>query len=163
MKETDQFHDPAALTLGKELLHLVQMWKWKEKSVHPAHIQWNNWPMMKKNLITNSMEHILPEKPTGLQLVWEFPTFHRNWRSITVFVRAHHLPLFLTSTYQDVTTMIYRDCVTFGDSAVTIMTRLWAGWPRSHVLDSERPNGFVSSPKHPNQLCPPHSSFPFNE
>jgi len=24
------------------------------------------------------MEQILPEKPTGLQLVWEFPIFHRK-------------------------------------------------------------------------------------
>jgi len=62
-----------------------------------------------------------------------------------------------------VTSMIYRYCVTFGDGAVTIMSRLWAGWPRSHVFDSHRPTGFVSSPKHSKQLCPPPSSFTSNE
>jgi len=30
---------------------------------------------MKINLTTNSMEQILPEKLTGLQLAWEFPIF----------------------------------------------------------------------------------------
>jgi hypothetical protein len=42
VKETGQFHDPTALTLGKSYFTLVQMPKWTEKSVHPAHIQWNN-------------------------------------------------------------------------------------------------------------------------
>jgi hypothetical protein len=45
---------------------------------------------------------ILLKKLTGSQLVKKLPTFNGSWRFITVFTKAHHLPLYWDRSFQSI-------------------------------------------------------------
>ena len=54
------------------------------------------------NLLTHSMEQVLLNKPTGFQLLKEFPAFYGIQRFITTFTSARHLSLSWASSIQSI-------------------------------------------------------------
>ena len=54
-------------------------------------------------LLAYSMEQVLLEKLTGLQLVKKFPAFNETWKFITTFTSARQLSLSCASPIQSIT------------------------------------------------------------